>query len=108
MGRVPIGGGRGGAAGNIFAVRVVLDGGSAGDGDNDCTYTYAIHRYSDAAIGPTTLIASGIEVDYRMARPGKYHAAEDGSVGIAYTTVSGGHRLFFVQETLWTANCECS
>lgn len=92
---VRLGGGGGSFADQVIVVRVENDGGSAGDLNGSCTFTYRIwDNYADYQVDPP--LAEGLSPAQIRLPNTKYVAANANSRGLAfYDTDAGVWRLLY-------------
>jgi hypothetical protein len=88
--------------GELFAVQVTNDGGSAGDSTTTCSYTYTVQDLS----GTTTLGSSIAPKKWRhSSAQRKMQAPASGSIGLAYYDASGTLCLYDANEVPAVATC---
>lgn len=76
-------------------VQVELSGGSAGDAGSACTFTYDIYRLLGSRTAANRL---AVDLTPQRARSsaGQYVAAADGSIGLAYYSISAQEWILLI------------
>lgn len=84
----------------IFAVKVYIDGGSAGSGSTTCSFTYTVKNLAE-----TVTLGTAKSPKVRRLVNVPYTTTPNGSIGSAYFDEAGALQLFDANETPDLESC---